>query len=123
MPYRTYSLLRAVSASVQMYYGYRVSMLSGSRIPLVIICTVRYPLLSSCIHTDASVIQLALMQGSAGIAQGVQAFQIHQFSELGAKAFVSCSVRLRQYVLRLVSFLISYFTWLRVGMACGERCM
>ncbi|KLO19178.1 hypothetical protein SCHPADRAFT_952540, partial [Schizopora paradoxa] len=63
-----------VSCSVQMYYGYRLSLLSGSRIVPTLIAAI------------------ALMQGTSAIVQGVQAFFIGDFSDLETKAFKSCIV-------------------------------
>lgn len=42
--------------------------------------------------------QIALMQGSAAIAEGAKFFIIGVFSELTQKTFVSCSVGLRPVV-------------------------
>jgi len=63
-----------VSCSVQMYYGYRLFLLSGSKFVPVLIAAI------------------ALMQGSSAIVQGVQAFFIGDFSDLATKAFKSCIV-------------------------------
>ncbi|KAI8980782.1 hypothetical protein BD414DRAFT_493265 [Trametes punicea] len=63
-----------VSATVQMYYAYRVSLLSGSRLLGLVISAI------------------ALLQGSSAIAQGAQAFKIGNFADLASKAFVSCTI-------------------------------
>lgn len=39
--------------------------------------------------------QIALMEGSAAIASGIQALKLGQFSELIDKAFVTCLVCIR----------------------------
>lgn len=38
-------------------------------------------------------VQIALMQGSAAIAEGAKFFIIGEFADLTAKTFLSCSVR------------------------------
>lgn len=43
-------VLATVGASVEIYYAYRISILSGSRIPLVIISAVRASVNRSCLH-------------------------------------------------------------------------
>ncbi|GJE98656.1 hypothetical protein PsYK624_148910 [Phanerochaete sordida] len=63
-----------VSATVQMYYAYRVSLLSGSRVLGLAICVI------------------ALLQGASAIAQGAQAFIIGNFADLATKAFASCAI-------------------------------
>lgn len=63
-----------VSCAVQMYYGYRLSLLSGSRLLWLAIAV------------------LALTQGVSAIVQGVQAFFIGNFADLASKAFVSCTI-------------------------------
>ncbi|EKM52282.1 uncharacterized protein PHACADRAFT_260563 [Phanerochaete carnosa HHB-10118-sp] len=63
-----------VSATVQMYYAYRVSVLSGSRVLGLGICLI------------------ALLQGSSAVAQGAQAFKIGNFADLATEAFASCTV-------------------------------
>jgi len=63
-----------VSATVQMYYAYRVSVLSGSRI------------------LGLGISLIALLQGASAIAQGGQAFIIGNFADLATKAFASCAI-------------------------------
>ncbi|OSD00958.1 hypothetical protein PYCCODRAFT_1468921 [Trametes coccinea BRFM310] len=63
-----------VSATVQIYYAYRVSLLSGSKLLGLFISVI------------------ALLQGSSAIAQGVQAFQIGNFADLATEAFASCTI-------------------------------
>ncbi|EKM52244.1 uncharacterized protein PHACADRAFT_148765 [Phanerochaete carnosa HHB-10118-sp] len=64
-----------VSATVQMHYAYRISILSGSRI----------------LGLGISVI--ALFQGSSAIAQGAQAFIVGSIANLATtKAFTSCAI-------------------------------
>jgi len=63
-----------VSMVVQIYYGYRLSILSGSR------------------SLGLTISAIALTQGSAAITQGVQAFKIGNFRDLASKAFVSCAI-------------------------------
>jgi len=63
-----------VSCAVQMYYGYRLQLLSGSK-PLGLV-----------------IAAIALTQGTSAIVQGVQAFFIGNFADLASKAFVSCII-------------------------------
>ncbi|CDO78113.1 hypothetical protein BN946_scf184611.g5 [Trametes cinnabarina] len=63
-----------VSATVQIYYAYRVSVLSGSRL------------------LGLAISAIALLQGSSAIAQGAQAFRIGNFADLATKAFASCAI-------------------------------
>ncbi|KLO19187.1 hypothetical protein SCHPADRAFT_78609 [Schizopora paradoxa] len=63
-----------VSCTVQMYYGRRLAIVSGSRL------------------LGLTVAVVALIQGSAAITQGVQAYLLKQFSVLATKAFVSCTI-------------------------------
>ncbi|KAF8643220.1 hypothetical protein AX16_009154 [Volvariella volvacea WC 439] len=63
-----------VSCSVQLFFAYRIKVLSQS------------------ILIGAAVSVIALLQGSAAIAAGVQAFQVGNFSELQSVAFVSTSI-------------------------------
>ncbi|KLO12195.1 hypothetical protein SCHPADRAFT_941385 [Schizopora paradoxa] len=60
-----------VSCAVQMFYGYRVKMLSGSNVLAFVI------------------VVIAVLQCTAAIIQGAQAFVISQISHLASKAFVS----------------------------------
>ncbi|KAF8873112.1 hypothetical protein BD779DRAFT_1679370 [Infundibulicybe gibba] len=63
-----------VSCTVQMFFAYRIFVLSKSKVLALVICVI------------------ALTQGSSGIAQGIQALKIGDFSKLQAEAFVSCTV-------------------------------
>ncbi|EKM52241.1 uncharacterized protein PHACADRAFT_260480 [Phanerochaete carnosa HHB-10118-sp] len=63
-----------VSATVQMYYAYRVTILSGSRL------------------LGIGISLIALLQGASAIAQGAQAFKIGNFADLATKAFASCTI-------------------------------
>jgi len=63
-----------VSCTVQMYYGYRLQLLSGSKLLGLVIAAI------------------ALTQGTSAIVQGVQAFFIGNFADLATKAFVSCTI-------------------------------
>jgi len=63
-----------VSCTVQMYYGHRLTILSGSRLIGFVIAA------------------MALVQAGAAITQGVQAYLLQQFSVLATKAFVSCTI-------------------------------
>lgn len=63
-----------VSCPVQMYYAYRVYVLSRSRVLYIVICVI------------------ALLQGSSAIAEGVAGFQIGNFHDLARLSFVSCSI-------------------------------
>ena len=76
-----------------MFYAYRIRLLSGSNIlsgSIVLVCHDFIP--SSWVLTDES--QLALLNGSAALAQGIQALQIGSFSEIAVKAVVSSIVRI-----------------------------
>ena len=76
-----------------MFYAYRIRLLSGSNILSGSIVLVRHDFIpSSRVLTDES--QLALLNGSAALAQGIQALQIGSFSEIAVKAVVSSIVRI-----------------------------
>ncbi|TFK37863.1 hypothetical protein BDQ12DRAFT_607194, partial [Crucibulum laeve] len=63
-----------VSCCVQIFYAYRIYVISSSKVIAIVITL------------------LALMQGSAAIAQGVEAAIIGNFTDLQARATMSCSV-------------------------------
>lgn len=63
-----------VSCPVQIYYAYRVYVLSRSRVLCAVICV------------------FALLQGSSAIAEGVAGYQIGNFHDLAKYSFVSCSI-------------------------------
>ncbi|KLO19181.1 hypothetical protein SCHPADRAFT_918701 [Schizopora paradoxa] len=63
-----------VSCAVQLYYGYRLRLLSGSNLLGLVIAVI------------------ALTQGTSAIVQGVQAKIIGDFADLATKAFVSCTI-------------------------------
>ncbi|KAF8890366.1 hypothetical protein BD779DRAFT_265644 [Infundibulicybe gibba] len=63
-----------VSCTVQIFFAYRIFILSRSKLLPSVICII------------------ALTQGSAGLAQGVQATKTGHWSELQTDAFISCTV-------------------------------
>ncbi|KAF8876178.1 hypothetical protein BD779DRAFT_1677927 [Infundibulicybe gibba] len=63
-----------VSCAVQLFFTYRIFILSKSRWLASVICLV------------------ALTQGGAGIATGVQTLQINAWSKIQLEAFISCTI-------------------------------
>ncbi|KIP06791.1 hypothetical protein PHLGIDRAFT_445294 [Phlebiopsis gigantea 11061_1 CR5-6] len=63
-----------VSCAVQMYYAYRIGILSGSLV------------------LRGAVSLIALTQGVAGLVEGAEAFIIGNFSDLATRSFVSTSI-------------------------------
>jgi hypothetical protein len=63
-----------VSCTVQMFFAYRIFLLSGSKVVGGIIAAI------------------ALTQGASAITQGVQAAIINDFAKLQTEAFVSCTL-------------------------------
>lgn len=63
-----------VSCTVQLYYAYRVFVLSKSRVLLGVISTI------------------SLLQATSSIAQGVVSFRIGNLHDLAAKSSVTCSI-------------------------------
>ncbi|KAF8880081.1 hypothetical protein BD779DRAFT_1110577 [Infundibulicybe gibba] len=63
-----------VACTVQIFFAYRIFILSKSKLLGSIICVI------------------AVTQCGAGIAQGIQALQLQEFTKLQTKAFVSCVI-------------------------------
>ncbi|KAF8876245.1 hypothetical protein BD779DRAFT_1677853 [Infundibulicybe gibba] len=63
-----------VSCTVQLFFTYRIFILSESKLLASVICLI------------------ALTQGGAGIATGVQTLQIDDWSKIQLEAFVSCTI-------------------------------
>ncbi|KAF8876181.1 hypothetical protein BD779DRAFT_1629596 [Infundibulicybe gibba] len=63
-----------VSCTVQLFFTYRIYLLSKSKLLASVLCLI------------------ALMQGSAGIATGVKTLQIDDWTKIQLEAFVSCTV-------------------------------
>jgi len=63
-----------VSCTVQMYYAYRLQLLSGSMLLRLVVSVI------------------ALVQGVAGLVAGAQAFIIGNFTGLASKAFISTGI-------------------------------
>ncbi|KAF8876048.1 hypothetical protein BD779DRAFT_176144 [Infundibulicybe gibba] len=63
-----------VSCTVQLFFTYRIFILSKSKLLVSVICLI------------------ALTQGGAGIAAGVQVLQIDDWSKIRLEAFVSCTI-------------------------------
>ncbi|PPQ98166.1 hypothetical protein CVT26_003212 [Gymnopilus dilepis] len=82
-----------VSCTVQIFYAYRISILSRSKVIAAII------------------VVIALTQGAAAITQGVQAAIIGDFTKLRSEAFVSVSLWLSGSVLCdiMIAVIMSYY--------------
>ncbi|KAF8879468.1 hypothetical protein BD779DRAFT_1150238 [Infundibulicybe gibba] len=63
-----------VACAVQIFFAYRIFILSRSKLLGSVVCVI------------------AVTQCGAGIAQGIQALQLHDFSNAQTKAFVSCII-------------------------------
>lgn len=78
-----------VSCSVQMYYAYRLFILTKSWLLVSAVCAVRLETCILFLTDDLMLTQIAVTQATAGIIAGVQAFLIGNFSGLASKAFAS----------------------------------